>query len=292
MRFRLDAAGRFLFLAPAVLLLAVFSVYPLVRLIQFGLSSYSLQDIGAPPVFTGLGNLRRAAADEALRDSFLVTLRFVAVTVAIQFVAGFAVALAVDRGLRRSRMFRAFYIIPMMAPPIIVGTIWRLMYNPEFGIIDHLLRSLGSASPPLWLADPRNALRAVIAADVWQWVPFVFLLILAGLQSLPETPYEAAALDGAGPLQIFRYITLPLISQTIFLTLMFRTVMAFKMFDKMYILTSGGPGNATEIISLYMYKVAFSFGRIGYAAFIAVMTIAVMALLIVTFRSIIRRAAQ
>ncbi len=285
----IEKHSKFIMLLPAALLLVTFSVYPLVRLIQFALSEYTLQDIGTAPVFAGLANFTRATTDPAMINSLWVTLRFVVIAVVLEFILGFAIALAVDRGISQSNAFRAFYIIPMMAPPIIIGTIWRLMFNSEFGIINNLIKKIGFTQPPLWLANPDYALGSVMITDVWQWTPFVFLLILAGLQSLPQEPYESAALDGATALQTFRYITLPLMSQTIFLTLMFRTVNAFKMFDKMYVLTSGGPGNVTEIISLYMYKVAFSFGRIGYASFIAIFVVTLMLLFIVTFRFIIRR---
>jgi len=289
MRKLIERNSKYVLILPAVLLLLVFSLYPFLRLFQFGFSSFTLSDIGAPPAFNGLKNIQTLLSDETFADSLRVTMIFVFGAVTLEFLLGFAIALAVDRGIRRADVFRTVFIIPMMVPPITIGLIWRLMYNPEFGVINILLRKLGWVEPPLWLADPHIALASVMVVDVWHWTPFVFLLILAGLQSLPDQLYEAGSLDGASTWQLFRYVTLPLMRYTVFVTLMFRTVLAFKAFDELFILTSGGPGNATEIIGLYIYKNAFTFGKLGYASHLAIVAILVMSGISLLFRAIIGR---
>jgi multiple sugar transport system permease protein len=155
----------------------------------------------------------------------------------------------------------------MMLPPVVVGVVWRLMLNPNFGAINGTLKGVGIKTEALtWTASPTLAFASVIMVDIWQWTPFMFLILLAGLQAIPEEPYEAALIDGSSPWQTFRHITLPLLKPAILIALLLRTMDLLRVFDQIFILTEGGPGSATETISLYIYRTAFRFSDFGYAA--------------------------
>src|SRR5437762_6568078 len=155
----------------------------------------------------------------------------------------------------------------MMLPPVVVGVVWRLMLNPDFGAVNGTLKSVGLNTESLtWTASPILALGSVIAVDIWQWTPFMFLILLAGLQAIPQEPYEAALIDGSNHLQTFRHVTLPLLKPAILIALLLRTMDLLRVFDHIFILTEGGPGFATETVSLYIYRTAFRFSNFGYAA--------------------------
>jgi len=154
-----------------------------------------------------------------------------------------------------------------MLPAVVVGVVWRLMLNPNFGAVNGTLKSIGLSTDPLtWTASPKLAMVSVIMADVWQWTPFMFLILLAGLQAIPQEPYEAALIDGSTAWQTFRHITLPLLKPAILIALLLRTMDLLRVFDQIFILTEGGPGFATETVSLYIYRTAFRFSNFGYAA--------------------------
>jgi multiple sugar transport system permease protein len=169
--------------------------------------------------------------------------------------------------LRGRIFFRAALLVPMMLPPVVVGVVWRLMLNPNFGAINGTLKGAGLDSLALaWTASPKLALFSVIMVDVWQWTPFMFLVLLAGLQATPQEPYEAALVDGSSAWQTFQFVTLPLLKPAILIALLLRTMDLLRVFDQIFILTEGGPGFATETISLYIYRAAFRFSDFGYAA--------------------------
>jgi multiple sugar transport system permease protein len=155
----------------------------------------------------------------------------------------------------------------MMLPPVVVGVIWRLMLNSNFGAVNGTLKRFGVNTEALvWTASPKLAMASVIAADVWQWTPFVFLILLAGLQAIPQEPYEAALIDGSSRWQTFLHVTLPLLKPAILIALLLRTMDLLRVFDQIFILTEGGPAFATETASLYIYRTAFRFSNFGYAA--------------------------
>jgi multiple sugar transport system permease protein len=185
--------------------------------------------------------------------------------VTLELILGLALALFFTQPLRLRGLWRSLMIMPMMLTPVVVGVIWRLMYDPNFGVIALLLRSIGLA-PIEWLSHGNWAFIAVVLVDVWNWTPFMFLIILAGLESLPVEPFESAQMDGASRLQILRYLTLPLLTPTLLVALLVRSMDAMRIFDHIYIMTMGGPGSATEVASLYLYKTAFKFSDFGYAA--------------------------
>jgi len=251
------------FLAPAVALLLALTVYPFFYIIR--LSLYRVSPAGE--VFVGADNFLRLARDTLFFQSLGQTLALAAGALALEFGLGLGLALLLDSQIRGRNLWRSLLLLPMILPPVVVGVIWRLIYNPNFGVLNGALQLAGLDTTRLtWLADPSVALAAVMVVDVWEWTPFVFLILLAGLQAIPEEPYEAARIDGASAWQTFRHVTLPLLAPAILVALLLRTMDLLRIFDQVFILTQGGPGFATETISLYIYKTAFRFFDFGYAA--------------------------
>jgi multiple sugar transport system permease protein len=167
----------------------------------------------------------------------------------------------------------------MMITPVVIGLIWKYMFNPENGIINYLLHFL-KIEGPIWLGEPKPAPLAVIIVDIWQWTPFVFLLLISGLGSLPQEVYEAARVDGANQMQVLRFITIPLLMPFMLVALLIRFIDSFKIFDTIFVMTRGGPANATETLSIYTYKVGLNFFNMGYAA-----TLSYVILIIITYAS-------
>ena len=205
------------------------------------------------------------------------------VSVAIEMVLGLAIAIAVA-GVRGKRWIRTMLILPILVPPVAIGSMWKLMYNYDFGIFNQALVALGLA-PVNWLGSASIALASVIVVDVWHWVPFVFLILFATVEALPVDLLEAAHVDGASRWQAVRLITIPLLRPAIIVALVFRSILAFKVFDEVYLLTSGGPGTATELINLHLYKVFFEQNQLGYGALLSLAVIAaIIAFLLVSRR--------
>jgi multiple sugar transport system permease protein len=241
--------------------LAALSVYPLLYAIKISLQSGS----GEASRWT-LANFARLATDQFFLAALWHTLVYAAVALTLEFLLGLSLALLLDRPLRGRGLFRALLLVPMMLPPVVVGVVWRLMLNPNFGAINGTLKAAGANTDALtWTASPTLALASVIAVDVWQWTPFMFLVLLAGLQAIPQEPYEAAMIDGSSAWQTFRHVTLPLLRPAILVALLLRTMDLLRVFDQIFILTEGGPGFATETVSLYIYRTAFRFSDFGYA---------------------------
>jgi multiple sugar transport system permease protein len=252
----------YLLVAPTVAVLFALSVYPLFYAVRVSFQT----GIGTGARWT-LGNFARLASDDFFLAALSHTLVYALVALTFEFLLGLGLALLLDREMRGRGLFRAALLLPLMLPPVVVGVVWRLMLNPNFGAINGTLKSLGVNTEALvWTASPKLALASVIAVDVWQWTPFVFLVLLAGLQAIPQEPYEAALIDGSSAWQTFHHITLPLLKPAILIALLLRTMDLLRVFDQIFILTEGGPGFATETISLYIYRAAFRFGNFGYAA--------------------------
>ncbi|HEV2717518.1 MAG TPA: sugar ABC transporter permease, partial [Terriglobales bacterium] len=178
--------------------------------------------------------------------------------------------------VRGRSIFRGLLVVPMMLPPVVVGVVWRLMLNSNFGALNGTLKGFGINTDRLtWTASPKLAMASVIMVDVWQWTPFIFLVLLAGLQAIPQEPYEAALVDGSNAWQTFRHVTLPLLKPAILIALLLRTMDLLRVFDHIFILTEGGPGFATETLSLYIYRSAFRFSNFGYAAAMSFVLLAI-----------------
>jgi multiple sugar transport system permease protein len=261
----LNRATPYIFMAPAVIVMLVALGYPLVQSIWLSFHQWA---IGAPlssATFIGLDNYRILLSDPNVWASIRVTLLFAFAVVVIEVALGVALALVLDRQIRGMSVFRTIFILPMMVAPIVVGLVWRYLYNEQFGPFTTTLKALGLPVIP-WLSSPDMALTSVIIADVWQWTPFIFILSLAALQSLPASAIEAARIDGATRWQTILHVKLPLMMPVIIVAALLRLIDAFKVLEVIYILTEGGPGLSTEILSLHIYKTAFTSQQLGRAS--------------------------
>ena len=234
--------------------------------------------------FTGLDNYAVVYADSVFWQAIATTAMFVVIVVVIETLLGLLLALLVARELYFAGPIRVMLILPMTIAPVVVGVIWRLLYASDIGIVDPLFQALGMGAPHV-LAHPTSAFLGIVAVDVWEWTPLLFLIILAGLQSMPQDPIEAARVDGASRLQIFFHHTLPLLRPVLLVAVVLRTIDAVGTFDQIFVLTKGGPGTATQLISIYAYNTAFLFNQYGRAM---AMLIGVLAFLIVLMTVAVR----
>lgn len=260
-----DRRLQYLLLLPALAGLALITFYPTLFLLRA--CFYDIDLAGRQQAFLGLAHFKRLLHDPLLGQAILNSAALALASVALEFALGLALALAAHAlGLRSG--WRAVLLLPMLLSPIVVAIGWRLLYDTSFGVINGVLAPLGVPPVP-WLSSPRLALVSLVLVDVWQWTPFVFLILLAGLAALPEEPYEAARIDGASSWRQFRDITLPLLKPAILIALLLRTMDSLRLFDNVYILTRGGPGNATETLSYFIYRTAFESFDLGYASAIS-----------------------
>ncbi len=269
---------RLLYLGPAVLVMAAACLYPVVSAFHLGLYDWSLGTPWENARFVGWDNFVSAFSSPRLWSSLATTLLFVAVCVVAEMLLGIALALALERPVRGMAAFRMIFILPMMIAPIAVGLAWRFIFDAQFGLVNALLVKLGL--PALtWLADPQLAFVAIVIADVWQWTPFVFIMMIAALAGLDASVLEAARIDGARWWQQTLRVKLPMILNVIAITLMMRLIDAFRVLEVIYVLTFGGPGDSTEILALHIYKTAFVGQQLGVAAAMSVLLLLVVAAL-------------
>jgi multiple sugar transport system permease protein len=268
-----------LFLLPAVAFLAFTSLYPLLYALILTVYRWDLK-ISPEKKFIGLDNFTHAARDVEFHNSLTVTLTFVVVTVLIEIVLGMAIAMLVTREMRGVRVVRSLLLIPMVMTPVVVGILWRMLFNPDFGLFNYIL-SLFGADPQklLWLGDPDLALWAVMITDIWEWTPFVVLCFVAGLTSLPVDLQKAARVDGASGWQTFWRVSLPMMKSVILVVALLRFLDAFKVVDTVYVMTYGGPGNSTKLLSFFIYETGLKYFNIGYASTISWIFIALMFIL-------------
>ncbi|QBD82998.1 sugar ABC transporter permease [Ktedonosporobacter rubrisoli] len=254
------------FLFPALLLLLILMIYPLGYAINASLHSYFL---GQQTGFTGLTNWADAFHDTLFWNSIGLTLLYSVIAIPIEMVLGIALALLITSlgkkmPRRISEIVRSILIIPFIIMPVVSGIVWKLLFLPQYGFLDYLFRLLHL--PPIdWLGNPLWAVVAIIFMDFWIWIPFIFLIVTAGLQALPDEPFEAAQIDGASFWQTLFQVTLPLLSSVILVALSLRTIDAIRIFDQVYSMTGGGPGAATTFVSLQLSKTAFSELNFGLA---------------------------
>lgn len=263
---------RFTLLLPAVIVLLVFSVYPLLYSLYTSLWNYRF---GKFTTFAGLDNYQRMFSDGAFWNSIGTTLLFTAVVVPAELIIGLVLALILVENVRFRTLYRTAFIIPMVLAPVVVGIIFRLLYNSEFGLPNYILGDLLHLGRPDWFGNPQLALPSVMLMDIWQWTPFMFIILLAGLHTIPLDLLEAARVDGASYWTALQHITLPLLRPTILVALLVRTMDALRLFDQIYVTTLGGPGTATEVVSFFVYKVAFKFSQMSYAAALLVVLLVI-----------------
>jgi len=270
-----------LLLAPTIAVLLALTIYPLIYSIKISFQ-------GDSGNWT-LQNFARLAGDQFFLSALAHTLVYAAVALTLEFVIGLGLALLLDTQIRARGLFRSLLLVPMMLPPVVVGIVWRLMLHANFGAVNGTLQRAGLNTEALtWTASPKLAMASVIIADVWQWTPFMFLILLAGLQAIPPEPYEAALIDGSNAWQTFRHVTLPLLKPAILIALLLRTMDLLRVFDQIFILTEGGPGFATETISLYIYRTAFRFSNFGYAAAMSFVLLAITNVISVGYLRLLR----
>lgn len=267
---------RYSWVAPTFLLLFSLTVFPLLFLLYLSVHDWSLF-LAARRGFVGLENYVTVIKEGAFLHSLWVTSVFTVVAVGTELVFGTAIALFVYHRLpdRWRSMFQTAFLLPMMMSYIAVGLLWRYLWNGSIGLVNYFFGLVGLPAQG-WLGDPTMAIFTVIVADIWQWTPFVILVVLAGLEGLPEAPFEAARMDGASTFEMFRYVTLPLLKPIFVVILLFRTADAFRIFDKVYIMTSGGPGDASMTLSMLIYRRSFKSGNFGEAAVISVFMLVVI----------------
>ncbi|MEV8468652.1 sugar ABC transporter permease [Fluviibacterium sp. DFM31] len=270
---------RMMTVLPALLFLVLLSALPLANLLALSFAKVTWVEGHAQWDWVGLSNYRALAEDALFKAGILNTLILVAVATTLQVGIGLALALICSRLGRSARIYRTLFLLPILIPGIIIGAIWKLMYNTQFGIINQTLGLFG-LGPVDWLGSSSLALGSVIAVDVWHWTPFSFLLLLAAVEALPRDVFEAAQIDGAGAWRTFRRITLPLLWPAIFTTFVFRAIIAFKVFDEVYLLTGGGPGTSTQVISFTIYQRFFVQDSAGYGAAMSVFVMFLVALVI------------
>ncbi len=259
-------------LLPALLVLLFVYGYPIVR--AFWLSFFT-KNLGTElqPVFAGLDNYGRMAGDGRFWQSFWTTTVFTTSAVIIELLLGLGIALVLNQKFRGRSLVRTTAILPWALPTALIGLAWGWIFNDQFGVVNDILRRVGLIEGGInWLGEPTLALMAVIFADVWKTTPFISILLLAGLQSISPDLYEAHSIDGATPWQNFTRITLPLLMPQILIALLFRFAQSFGIFDLIAVMTGGGPGGATEVVSLYIYATVMRYLDFGYGAALVVVT--------------------
>ena len=244
------------FIMPTLIVLIVMNIFPLIYSLFLSFTDYSVIADKAPE-WVGTQNYQNILSDQRFWTNFATTGRYALLSVALQTIIGFGLALLLRNKFKGSGLITTLILVPMMLSPIVVANFWKNMFNPSVGILNYLLGYTNINTSPEWLGDPNLALLAIVIVDVWMWSPFVMLLCLAGLSAIPEYLYEAAAIDRAGAWFQFRRITLPQVMPLLLIAVLFRTIEAFKQFDLVMGLTGGGPSDVTETVSIRLYKLAF-----------------------------------
>lgn len=285
---RSDRKLRIQLVIPALLGIWLVVGFPLAYALYVSVHDYILSQGGMRGY--NLGNYTQIFSDKLLIGATRNTIILTISVVVLEFLIGFGLALLLNnRRVKGRDFYLLILLIPMLMPPITVGTIWRLLLHPELGIINYFLGLMGLPQPA-WLGDPRLAMITIILVDIWHETSFILLILLAGLTSLPDELYEAAMIDGANSIQQFRFLTVPLMMPTILVAILIRTIAALKTYDLVYILTRGGPGIATETISYYIYRVAFVFLDMGKSAAMSFLLLVVIILLTLLLMRIMRTA--
>jgi multiple sugar transport system permease protein len=264
---------------PATAYVFVVAVYPLLSAFLISFFDYRLTDPEQRRTFVGLANYSRAFLSLEARVALVNTIAFVAGAVALEAGLGLAVAILLQRDNRLNQVALALLLIPMSITPLVVGLLWKVLYNADFGVIGYYALALGVPIGHGLPAENSTALASIVAVDVWEWTPLMVLIFLAGLKSLPREPFEAALADGATAVQRFWYLTLPMLRPVVLLALVFRSMDAFKIFDVIFAITQGGPGFATTVLNFYIYKQGLTFFDMGYASALSNMLLAIMAVL-------------
>ena len=253
-----------LFPLPAALFILSMMAFPVLYTIWISLTDWSMTSSGAAQ-FIGLQNYIDLFKDPRFYNSIKLTLYFTILAVGVETVLGVGIALILNRDFKGKNIVKGILLLPMVATPVAIGLAWTLFYEPTIGLGNYLLQLMGLPVSN-WLASNTSVIPSLAIVDIWEWTPMVTLIVLAGLAALPNDPYEAAMVDGASHWQVFRYITLPLLSPTILVAVVLRGIDAFKTFDIIYTMTAGGPGFASETLNIYAYNLGFGYFKFGAAS--------------------------
>src|SRR6266478_2012604 len=254
------------FVVPALVVVLAVIIFPWLFTIWMSLNQWK---VGSPTTFVGLANYWRLPGDARFVESVWHTLVYTALSVALPLLFGTLAAVVFHAKFPMRGFLRGLFILPMMATPVAIALVWTMMFHPQLGILNYLLSLIG-LPPQLWVFHPATVIPSLVLVETWQWTPLVMLIVLGGLAAIPTEPYESAMIDGATRWQVFRYITLPLITPFLFIAGMIRMIDAVKSFDIIFAITQGGPGSASETVNLYLYSVAFIYYDLGYGSAIAV----------------------
>jgi multiple sugar transport system permease protein len=280
--------SRTIFILPAVLMALLFTIFP--TLFSFAMVFMKLDLISYQFGFNGLNNVTRLLGDPAIIASVLVTLHFVVLVVPLEYLLGLGLAMLLNQaGLRGVSFFRVYFLLPMMLSPVAISyDIGKMLFDENRGPINQLLRSLHLGGVH-WLSDPGIALYPMVIIDVWQWTPFLMILLLSGLQSIPEDIYDAVRVDGATAWQAFRHVTFPLLAPITMTAILIRMIEASKIFETIFVVTGGGPGTVTESITLHVYQIGFKNLDLGYAATVSLVLLFIIILGATIYLAIWRR---
>lgn len=277
MRSQTETRTGYLLILPAMCVLALVALYPILVLFWLSLR-HRVLPFGID-AFVGLDHYAILVQTPRFWNSLGVTLYFATVSVTLEVALGLGIALLLAGRFRGVGWARALILLPWAIPTVVTAKMWDWMYHPDLGIANYMLQALGITTVPVnWLGTPALAIHAAIIADVWKTTPFAVILLLAGLAMIPSDVYRAAALDGASPWQTFRHITLPLLRPILLVVLLFRMIDALRAFDLLYVMTSGGPADTTETLSIYAYKILFQTLQFGYGSAIGVVMFMVVAM--------------
>ena len=279
----------YIFLMPAIFLILLISFYPTVKTIY--LSFRDVSPIFQTDKFVGLYNFKRLMMDPFFKNALKNTFYFTTASVGLELIFGIILALVMNKDFRLKSAVRVAVLVPWAIPTIITSQMWKWIFNTDYGVMNFILLNLHIVSTPVnWLGDPTTAMWCIISADTWKTTTFIALLVLAGLQVIPKQLYESAKIDGANAVQIFYKIVLPIISPTILIAVLLRTLDAFRVFDLVYVLTNGGPANGTEVLSSYTYKVLFNMGKFGYGSILSVVIFLILLITALVFFYLINLA--
>ena len=257
--------GGYIWLLPLVFFLFIIELWPFLQMLYQSFHHLSFTQPALNGEFAGLGNYRKAMNSESMMSSVGLTLKYMLIALPLEVLLAIFFSVLLSYHLKLKKYVLPILLIPMILAPIVVGLSAKLNLNPDFGIIGIFLKNLG-ISPSGLLTSANTAFLTIIVVDIWQWTPFLIMIFLASILAMPKEPFEAALIDGANRFQVFRYLTLPFLTPIIIIGILLRLTDAYKLFDQVYIMTGGGPGSSTELLTIFAYKLNFKFWNLGYGS--------------------------
>lgn len=269
-------------LAPTMAIMTIVGIFPLLHSLYISMTGHRPADPDKFQGFLWLGNYMNALADGTFWNAIGLTLLFTAISVSASLALAIGLAVLFNLRLPGFAVFRTILLVPMLITPIAVGITWRIMMMPDLGVLNYLLSLIG-LGPWNWASSSFSALASMLLVDIWQWTPFMFVIIFAGITALPKSPFEAASIDGAGKWQMFHMVTLPMLRPVIVIAALLRIIDAMRTFDTVYIVTRGGPDFATDLTSVYLQRINFRFLNLGYGAALSWFTLLIILGVIILF---------